>query len=238
MDPSKSSKFRWNVIKMMKGKNNKSDEALKLLKGAYKIKTPEDNKLYYKNFSINYDSTFVEYLEYIYPKQVATELLENFKLNGPICDIGCGTGLVGKELYYLNKKIVVDGLDISPEMIKEARKKNIYRNFYDIDLTKKLIGVPNNYAAIVSSGTFTHGHLGPEYITKILSLCRDNAVLTLGINLAHYLDKEFEKIINKLESTADIKILNISKKPIYSKQNETGNEKNNTAIIFTFLKTR
>ena len=217
-------------------KGSKTEEALKLLEGAYAIQTPEDSKVYYKDFSQNYDETFVKQLSYTYPRRVAEELLAHFDGDGIICDIGCGTGLVGEELKNLNANIVIDGFDISSEMIAVAKTKNVYRNFFELDLTQPVLGVPNNYAALISSGTFTHGHLGPEILVNLLSLCRYNALLTVGINAEHYRDKGFEKVINELQSASRIQIVKVSKQPIYSKQNETDNEENSTAVICTFTK--
>ena len=217
-------------------KGSKTEEALKLLEGAYAIQTPEDSKVYYKDFSQNYDETFVKQLSYTYPRRVAEELLAHFDGDGIICDIGCGTGLVGEELKNLNANIVIDGFDISSEMIAVAKTKNVYRNFFELDLTQPVLGVPNDYAALISSGTFTHGHLGPEILVNLLSLCQDNALLTVGINAEHYRDKGFEKVINELQSASRIQIVKVSKQPIYSKQNETDNEENRTAVICTFTK--
>ena len=217
-------------------KGSKTEEALKLLEGAYAIQTPEDSKVYYKDFSQNYDETFVKQLSYTYPRRVAEELLAHFDGDGIICDIGCGTGLVGEELKNLNANIVIDGFDISSEMIAVAKTKNVYRNFFELDLTQPILGVPNDYAALISSGTFTHGHLGPEILVNLLSLCQDNALLTVGINAEHYRDKGFEKVINELQSASRIQIVKVSKQPIYSKQNETDNKENRTAVICTFTK--
>ena len=217
-------------------KGSKTEEALKLLEGAYAIQTPEDSKVYYKDFSQNYDETFVKQLSYTYPRRVAEELLAHFDGDGIICDIGCGTGLVGEELKNLNANIVIDGFDISSEMIAVAKTKNVYRNFFELDLTQPVLGVPNDYAALISSGTFTHGHLGPEILVNLLSLCQDNALLTVGINAEHYRDKGFEKEINELQSASRIQTVKVSKQPIYSKQNETDNEENRTAVICTFTK--
>ena len=49
----------------MGNKGSKTEEALKLLEGAYAIQTPEDSKVYYKDFSKLYDTTYVEELAYI-----------------------------------------------------------------------------------------------------------------------------------------------------------------------------
>ena len=50
--------------------------ALDLLKGAYNLITPDDNKKYYEGFAPFYDSVFVKDLGYTYPTVVANLLVE------------------------------------------------------------------------------------------------------------------------------------------------------------------
>ena len=69
-------------------------------------------------------------LDYIEPA-VAEQLtgkLEGFgfKKDISVLDLGCGSGLVGKQLHkrgYQN----IDGLDLSEEFLEEAQKKGVYR---------------------------------------------------------------------------------------------------------------
>ena len=49
--------------------------ALDLLKGAYNLITPDDNKKYYEGFAPFYDSVFVKDLGYTYPTVVALSLI-------------------------------------------------------------------------------------------------------------------------------------------------------------------
>ena len=215
---------------------SKTDKALKLLKDAYAVKTPEDSIKYYKDFSKVYDDTYVEGMSYVYHKYVAKELLIYFKGNGPICDVGCGTGLIGEELLKLNSKLIIDGVDISPEMIDVANKKSIYRNLYPFDLTKPIEDIPNNYRAVVSSGTFTHGHLGPEALINLLSLCRDEAIYAIGINGLHYIEKGFESTLENLEKSSRIELINVVQHDIYSDKLNLDNQKNQKAFICIFRK--
>lgn len=221
---------------MNKDKNIKT-RALKLLKGAYKLKTPADNISYYKSFSSHYDEVFATALNYNYPHGIANEFIKNYNNKGFICDIGCGTGLVSQELKNINNDLIIDGFDISPEMITVAKNKNIYRNLYEIDLTKPIDNVPNNYSGIISAGVFTHGHLGPEVIKKLLSICLEGAILTVGINAAFYEDKKFEDFIFKLEKKAEIINRKQVKIPIYEDNNNLRKE-NNMAIVCTFIKNK
>ena len=217
-------------------KKKQEKDAIKLLEGAYALETPEDSISYYKGFSEHYDNIFAGTLKYNYPKRIAEEFFQNFNGAGNICDIGCGTGLVGNELKFLNPEIVIDGLDISIEMINKAKEKNIYRNFYEVDLTKPINNISNNYSAIISAGLFTHGHLGPKDLLNILLFSQNNVLLTIGVNAAHYREKGFEKILNELQFLSKIKMIKISKHHIYAKKSNTKNEENQTALICTFIK--
>ena len=91
--------------------------ALDLLKGAYNLITPDDNKKYYEGFAPFYDSVFVKDLGYTYPTVVANLLVEKFTIDGPICDIGCGTGLVANEI----KKNCLLYTSPSPRDVKRSR---------------------------------------------------------------------------------------------------------------------
>ena len=215
----------------MNDENNIKNKALKLLKGAYDLETPEDNILYYKSFSKDYDRVFAAGLKYSYPKSVSEEFIKNYDNSGPICDIGCGTGLVANELKQIDSSLIIDGFDISKDMINMARNKNIYRDLYEIDLTKPIKNVPKNYSGIISAGAFTHGHLGPEIINNLLYICEVGAILTIGINADHYKERGFESFLHNLEMLKKIKINKMVSSAIYS-----NNKEKDMAVIVTFEK--
>ncbi len=215
----------------MNDENNIKNKALKLLKGAYDLETPEDNILYYKSFSKDYDRVFAAGLKYSYPKSVSEEFIKNYDNSSPICDIGCGTGLVANELKQIDSSLIIDGFDISKDMINMAINKNIYRDLYEIDLTKPIKNVPKNYSGIISAGAFTHGHLGPEIINNLLYICEDGAILTIGINADHYKERGFESFLHNLEMLKKIKINKMVSSAIYS-----NNKEKDMAVIVTFEK--
>lgn len=73
-------------------------------------------------FAENYDETIAK-LE----PQIISKFKElNNNLHGKIIDLGCGTGLAGVALH--NGETVFDGVDISANMLKTARIRNVYRS--------------------------------------------------------------------------------------------------------------
>ena len=141
---------------------------------AYSVKTPSDNRRLYAKWARTYESDFVEAKQYRYPKAIAEVFNEVVGPVNRVLDIGTGTGLTGMYLTRLRPGVVIDGMDISPEMLAQAKLKVredgsvVYRALYERDLTRALTNENAPYEALFSSGTFTHGHLGPECLRNLL----------------------------------------------------------------------
>ena len=130
------------------------------LNAAYALKTPEDSKRLYGAWAQSYDSGFATELDYRLPEHVAQALAARGP-TGPILDIGAGTGLVGVALSALGCG-PVEGTDISQEMLDMAAQKAVYAKLFIGDITEQLPVEDGTYGAVISSGTFTTGHVGPE----------------------------------------------------------------------------
>ena len=217
--------------------SEKEKNALNLLKGAYNLSTPDDNRKYYEGFAPFYDSVFVKDLGYTYPFVVANLLVDKIKIDGPICDIGCGTGLVASEIKKKVPNAVIDGVDISKDMIQISRGKKIYRNLLELNLEDPLDHLLNNYSAVVSAGTFTHGHLGSESLGRLISHFKQGTKFVIGINFDHYHSKGFEKKFNALIKSNIIESFELSEVKVYNKDNEDLNIKNSKAFVCLFSKT-
>ena len=211
--------------------------ALDLLKGAYNLITPDDNKKYYEGLAPFYDSVFVKDLGYTYPTVVANLLVEKFTIDGPICDIGCGTGLVANEIKKKAPDAVIDGVDISQDMIQISREKKLYRNLLELNLEDPLDSLLQDYSAVVSAGTFTHGHLGSETLKRLISHFNSGTKFVIGINFDHYHSKGFEKQFKALNETNIIGCFELNEVKVYNKDNKNLNIKNGKACVCLFSKT-
>lgn len=158
-------------------------EGDRLLQRTYKLGAPDTHVDFYRDFAESYDTTYAASLGYIYPLGIVSVLAGQQRPTGAILDIGCGTtGLVATAIRKADPAAVIDGVDISPDMLEKARLKGDYRNLLEADLTADFSHVPTDYAAIVSAGLFTFGHLGPELIRDMITLCKPGAVAALGVN--------------------------------------------------------
>ena len=181
-----------------------TDRGTALLNGAYALEKPDDHLDYYREFAAYYDRSFAEALGYIYPQAIASVLAASRPGDGPVLDIGCGTGLVAMATHAQAPQTVIHGVDLSPEMLEKARAKDAYAALFAADLTGDISHLPDGYAGIVSAGTFTHGHLGPGPLLTVLDHCACGAVAVIGVNRQHFEAKGFETALAGLHGAGRI----------------------------------
>lgn len=143
---------------------------------AYEIHGPDDARRMYGDWAPTYEESFARAWGYIAPREIAAILRAEVAPSAAILDIGAGTGLVAEHL----RGLTVDALDITAEMLEIARPKSLYRNLIVEDLTKALDTPDQSYDAVISCGTFTHGHVGPECLPELLRITRPGAVFACG----------------------------------------------------------
>lgn len=173
---------------------------------AYGLKTPDDNRALYRSWAHSYESGFVADHAYRYHDAIAALCRDHLTATAPhILDVGCGTGLVGQALRGLLPVAVIDGLDISPEMMAVAEGKGIYRTLFERDLTAP-IDMPVGYDAVVSAGTFTHGHVGPEALPALIDTANNGGLFVLGVNAEFFAKQGFETMIARLVADGRITV--------------------------------
>lgn len=152
------------------------DDASYDLDEAYEINGPDDARRMYGDWARTYDKSFGAAWGYIAPREIAAILRAETSPDVEILDIGAGTGLVAEGL----RGLTIDAFDITPEMLDIARPKGLYRKLILGDLTRTLAIADASYGAVVSCGTFTHGHVGPECLPELLRITRPGAVFACG----------------------------------------------------------
>lgn len=163
------------------------------LNDAYSVKTPEDNIKLYKVWASSYDDDFAKKNDYRSPVLISNYYDKYSNKNDvPVLDVGAGTGLIAEVMNKKNK-IDIDAIDISPEMLESAKSKNCYNKLIEADLTKNLDIDNNYYGAIVSAGTFTHGHIGPNALDELLRVTKPSGLFVITIHSKVYVNQNFEQ---------------------------------------------
>ena len=192
---------------------------------AYSVKSPEDSIKLYKKWAQTYDEDFAINSNYLSPKKISN-FFNQHKRNTdiPILDVGAGTGLVGECLYKTGNKNII-GIDISPDMLEQAKIKRCYSSLMEIDVTKKIPIKSNSIGAIVSAGTFTHGHVGPDSLDELVRITKPGGLFVLSINSKVFINQGFKE-----------KFLRIAKKISFPVFNEFRAHGNNESEKFNEIK--
>lgn len=128
----------------------------KFLDKAYKARDAATTRALYDDWSTSYD-TEVRENGYATPGRCAAALAsftEDMAL--PILDFGCGTGLSGLALKSAGFE-VIDGVDLSADMLVQAQSKGLYRTTRRIDAGAELDHTAGDYAAIAAIGVIGAG---------------------------------------------------------------------------------
>jgi SAM-dependent methyltransferase len=127
-----------------------------------------------------------------------------------VLDAGCGTGQVGKELQALGYHSI-DGFDLSPEMADQADSTGAYRRIVgDIDMMRALGDYPHsNYAALLSIGVFTLGHVPPEALGVLAQLLRAGGVLIISTRSHYYDQTDFQQQVDALLNSGQLAQLQV-----------------------------
>lgn len=166
------------------------------LQGAYALNSRDDTKQLYRAWADTYDSDFGDAQGYLTPREVVRMFVTSGAC-GPVLDVGAGTGLVGEGLVAAGVW-PVDALDLSQDMLRIAKAKGIYRDLITADVTQSL--KLSRYQGIISAGTFTMGHVGPEGIPPLLKIADQGCLFVISVNVQHYQSAGFEALFAELDT--------------------------------------
>lgn len=198
------------------------------LDNAYEINGPDEAKRLYGSWATTYDDSFGKGWGYIAPREIAAILKSEIADGAVILDAGAGTGLVAEHLGGLT----VDAFDITPEMLLVAEGKGLYRNLILGDLTKPLNLPDAAYDAVISCGTFTHGHVGPECLPELLRVTRPGAVFVCGTIPAVLDGAGFGSALARLVAAGRIDPVRFADIPIYEGADHPHKDDRGLVMVF------
>lgn len=166
------------------------------LNAAYDLKGTESIKKLYAAWAESYDTDFALARGYNFHRHVAAKFVEAGG-TGPILDVGAGTGLVGEALAELGVTNI-EGTDLSTEMLAVAEAKGCYARCFTGDITQPLPIADDTYGGVISAGTFTLGHLGPEPLSELVRITKPGGVFAITVNASHWEAAGFASALDKL----------------------------------------
>ena len=135
---------------------NNREIALHLLNSQAGVTTKTASEDYIKTLFDDYAKRFDHHLTTILDYKVPQFLINSlYTLIGSdlifdiVIDLGCGTGLSGKEFRPISKRLV--GIDLSPKMIEIAEGKRIYDLIENIEVNKYLETKSEKYDLFIAT---------------------------------------------------------------------------------------
>lgn len=196
------------------------------LGSAYALEGTDEVRALYRDWAHTYDADFIARMGYVMPGIVASVLRREGGA-GPVLDVGCGSGAVGVALPGYR----IDGLDLSPEMLAVAVTKGVYTRLVEGDLLGRLPLDNGSYRSVVSAGTFTHGHVGPEALDELIRVAAPGALFCLGINAEHYSGHGFDAKFAALEAAGAITAPVLEDHPIYAAKHDRAADRALVAVF-------
>ncbi|HIB90987.1 TPA: tetratricopeptide repeat protein, partial [Candidatus Poribacteria bacterium] len=138
------------------GAYSNRETALHLLNSQAGVTTKTASEDYIKTLFDDYAKRFDHHLTTILDYKVPQFLINSlYTLIGSdlifdnVIDLGCGTGLSGKEFRPISKRLV--GIDLSPKMIEIAEGKKIYDLIENIEVNKYLETKSEKYDLFIAT---------------------------------------------------------------------------------------
>ena len=164
--------------------------------------SPEELMAAYSEWADNYDGDLLGEMGYVAP-MIASKLLQNYldRKDTRILDAGCGTGIVG-ELLHQGGYGNIEGLDYSQDMLNKARAKSIYKTLNRGDLTGSLDIEDATFDAIISVGTFTCGHVGPEAFGELIRITKTGGHLCFTVREQAWEEDDYRAKLRNYENNS------------------------------------
>jgi len=153
----------------------------------------------YGEWAEQYDTDLIDEMGYVAPA-IAAQLLQGYleDQSAKILDAGCGTGLVGAGLHQKGYRNL-EGFDYSAQMLEKAKDKEVYNKLHQGDLTGRLDLPANSYDAIISVGTFTCGHVGPEAFDELIRITKPGGLLCFTVRDQAWEEDNYRVAMDKIE---------------------------------------
>ncbi len=120
---------------------------------------PEYVTAVFDNFADSFEEILSD-LHYCAPQLIGAEIHRRFPefllSKTRILDLGCGTGLMGKEIDSRCRNYHMDGVDLSAEMLKKAAAKKLYENLFLEDAETYLTTTSQQYDLITAADVLTY----------------------------------------------------------------------------------
>ena len=144
--------------------------------------------------------------------EVAAEIFAKYVSKGArILDAGAGTGLVGVVLTKKGYRDIV-AMDLSTGMLKEARKKNVYREFHQMVMGETLDFPTDSFDSTISIGVLTVRHAPASSLDELVRVTKPGGYIVFSLRPDVYEESGFKEKIAGLGNNGKWELAEVSEK--------------------------
>lgn len=139
----------------------------------------------YERFSGFYEDNMCDELGYEGPLHLGDVIEQTLgeRTDLSILDLGCGTGLAG--LAVADRASHIVGVDLSPEMIEQARNRNLYDELYVAEAATWLAEAQGEFDLIIACDTLIYFGDLSQVIAPAKKLLRHGGVIAFSVESAN-----------------------------------------------------
>jgi len=131
-----------------------------------------------------YAPIYEDHMRSVLEYQVPELLLEAVRENAgdrrrAVLDLGCGTGFCGQLFRPMASRLI--GIDMTPEMIDECRKRNCYDELRMQSISESLSGVQNEYDLIIAADVFIYVGDVSECFRQVAGALRPGGLFAFSV---------------------------------------------------------
>ncbi len=179
---------------------------------SYVERTAEEPRQHYDDWAETYDQELAENA-YATPARSLAALRPLVADTGAeILDVGCGTGLFGRQLSDAGYT-TIDGCDYSTGMLEKAANIDLYRTLFQSNLNEPPLvidGQPlasDTYDAAAAVGVFSFGHVEAAAVDEIVRVVRPSGAIVIGLNDKYWNEGSLRDRLAALVNTDVITLL-------------------------------
>jgi len=179
------------------------------LRWIFSVKDNQELAAKYARWARDYDAELESDYGWRGPQRTVELVVKHVPRAARILDAGAGTGLVGEFLHRLGYENLV-AMDLSAEMLEEARKKDRYREYHQMVMGEPLAFASDSFDAVVSTGVLTTGHAPPGSFDELVRITRPGGHIIFTLRTDVYAEQGFQTKLQALEAEGKWKLVEAS----------------------------
>ena len=185
-----------------------SREYENVIQWVYASKNEQELKERYDKWAATYEEELDRDFGWYGPIRAVESAVKYVAKDARILDAGAGTGLVGELLAEHGYTDIV-AIDLSPGMLAEARKKNVYNELHQMTMGKTLDFATDAFDATITVGVLTVGHAPPHSLDELVRVTRPGGRIIYTLRPDLYEEGGFKEKHAELRSAGKWKLAEV-----------------------------